>query len=99
MRTAIGVVMAAEGYPGTPRKGDTILTPDETNEDVKVFHAGSQLVDGIVKTAGGRVLCVTALAHTLKQARQVAYQRVASIQFVGAQYRRDIGWRALGGAR
>ena len=96
LRTAIGIVMAAEGYPGSPRKGDVITGLDTKTENVEVFHAGTTLsADGKVLTSGGRVLCVTALAHTLKQARQLAYTHAESIHFDGAQKRSDIGWRAL----
>lgn len=99
LRTAIGIVMAAEGYPGTPRKGDRIEGLDVHTDDVEVFHAGTTLTpEGTTLTSGGRVLCVTALAHTLKQASQLAYSRAEQIQFPGAQKRKDIGWRALASA-
>jgi phosphoribosylamine--glycine ligase len=96
LKSAIGVVMAAEGYPDTPRKGDVITGLDSKSENVEVFQAGTSLnSDGEVVTSGGRVLCVTAMAHTLKQARQLAYAHAEQIQFNGAQQRSDIGWRAL----
>jgi len=99
LRTAIGIVMAAEGYPGTPRKGDRIEGLDVQTDDVEVFHAGTTLTpEGTTVTSGGRVLCVTALAHTLKQASQLAYSHAEQIQFPGAQKRKDIGWRALASA-
>lgn len=96
LRTAIGVVLAAAGYPGTPRKGDLIRGLKSLSDDVEVFHAGTSLTqEGEVVTSGGRVLCITALAHTLKQARQLAYSHAESIHFDGMQKRSDIGWRAL----
>jgi phosphoribosylamine---glycine ligase len=99
LRTAIGIVIAAEGYPATPRKGDVIQGLLTVNHDVEVFHAGTTLSEkGEVITSGGRVLCVTALAHTLKQARQIAYTHAEGIHFDGAQKRSDIGWRALSGS-
>jgi phosphoribosylamine---glycine ligase len=108
-RYALGVVMAAAGYPATPRAGDPITgLPKETEGqpsdtipagsgefDFMVFQAGTQLDDaGVLRTAGGRVLCVTVLASTLKAAQQHAYSLVDRIQFEGAQFRRDIGHRA-----
>jgi len=96
-RTALGVVIAAQGYPLDPRKGDVItgLPPDA--DDAVVFHAGTTLRDGQVLTSGGRVLCVTALGDTVKQAQQRAYELAAQIHFAGMQYRRDIGYRAIKG--
>lgn len=94
-RCAVGVVMAAHGYPGTPRRGDAISGLGEKAEDVEVFHAGTTLADARVVTAGGRVLCVTALADNVRQARQRAYERAERIHFEGSQMRSDIGWRAL----
>jgi phosphoribosylamine---glycine ligase len=94
-RTALGVVMAAANYPDTPRKGDLITgIPAETSDSV-TFHAGTQLLDGKLQTSGGRVLCVVGLADNVKLAQKAAYDVVEQIQFDGAQYRRDIGWRAL----
>ena len=94
-RTALGVVMAAHGYPEQVRKGDAIhgLTPEE--EGGVVFHAGTALQDGELRTSGGRVLCVTALADTVKAAQQRAYRMAAAIRFDGAQMRHDIGHRAI----
>ena len=94
-RTALGVVMAAHGYPEQVRKGDAIhgLTPEE--EGGVVFHAGTALQDGELRTSGGRVLCVTALADTVKAAQQRAYRMAESITFDGAQMRHDIGHRAI----
>ena len=98
-RVALGVVLAAHGYPSSPRAGDVIegldrVTP-ETHPDCKVFHAGTAQDDNNVVVAGGRVLCVTALGDSLKQAQRVAYAAVDEIHFSGMQYRRDIGQRAL----
>ena len=94
-RTALGVVMAAAGYPATPRKGDIISGNPPPAEDLKVFHAGTTLVDGRLQASGGRVLCVTALGDSVKIAQQRAYEGVRAIHFDGAQYRKDIGHRAL----
>ena len=98
-RATLGVVLAAAGYPGDPRRGDAISGLDAVPEECKVFHAGTSLVDGRVVTAGGRVLCVTALGETVRQAQRAAYAAVAEIHFDGMQYRRDIGNRALGARR
>ncbi len=94
-RTALGVVMAAHGYPEQVRKGDAIqgLPPEE--EGAMVFHAGTTLQDGVLHTSGGRVLCVTALADNVKAAQQRAHRIAASITFDGAQMRHDIGHRAI----
>jgi len=94
-RTALGVVMAAHNYPATPCSGDVITGLPAASEDCMVFHAGTKLDDGVVKTSGGRVLCVTALGDSVRMAQDRAYKAVSAIQFDGAQYRRDIGWRAL----
>ena len=94
-RTALGVVMAANGYPTNPRKGDAISGLPKEAEDAMVFHAGTVRRDGVIATAGGRVLCVTALADSVKAAQQRAYEVADQIRFDGAQYRRDIGHRAL----
>jgi phosphoribosylamine--glycine ligase len=96
-RAALGVVMAASGYPDAPRKGDVITgLPGETAEDVHVFHAGTLAKDSQVVTAGGRVLCVTALGDKVKIAAERAYSVVDKLQFEGMQFRRDIGHRAFG---
>ncbi|MDN3919873.1 phosphoribosylamine--glycine ligase [Roseateles violae] len=94
-RVALGVVMAAEGYPLHPRKGDPIsgLPPD--SEEAMVFHAGTAELDGKLVTSGGRVLCVTALGESVKKAQQLAYDTLVGIQFEGKQYRQDIGHRAV----
>ena len=94
-RVALGVVLAAAGYPGEPRRGDAIqgLPPDA--EDVVVFHAATREEGGRIVTAGGRVLCVTALGDSVKMAQQLAYERIAGIRFDGMQYRHDIGHRGV----
>ena len=95
-RTALGVVMAAAGYPEAPRKGDVITGLPAAADDAMVFHAGTQLGDdGQPVTSGGRVLCVTVLADSVKQAQQKVYDVARGIHFDGAQYRRDIGFRAI----
>jgi phosphoribosylamine--glycine ligase len=94
-RAALGVVLAAAGYPDRPRKGDPITGLNAVPEDCKVFHAGTALSDGDTVTAGGRVLCVTALGETVRLAQRAAYAAVAGIHFDGMQYRKDIGNRAL----
>ena len=94
-RVALGVVMAAHGYPLEPRKGDVITGLPAESADAVVFHAGTTLQGRDVVTSGGRVLCVTALGDSVKIAQQRAYETLASIRFDGAQYRRDIGHRAI----
>ncbi len=95
-RPALGVVMAAEGYPESYRKGDVIQGLEDLDDpQVKVFHAGTRLDDGQVVTAGGRVLCVCALGDDLRQARDRAYAAVEKIHWPGAFCRGDIGHRAL----
>ena len=96
-RTALGVVMAAGGYPGSYRKGDAITGLESLDSDrLKVFHAGTADDEqGRVVTAGGRVLCVTALGDALHQARDNAYAGASSIQWSDCYYRTDIGYRAL----
>jgi len=98
-RTALGVVLAAANYPGTPRKGDVITgLPAQLAkklEDAHVFHAGTTMQDGQVVTSGGRVLCVTALGDMVKMAQQRAYEIADGIHFDGCQMRHDIGWRAI----
>jgi len=94
-RTALGVVLAAAGYPQSPRLGDTIAGSPKETDEVVVFHAGTQFQDGLLKTSGGRVLCVTALADTVKVAQARAYAAVGQIHFEGMQFRNDIGFRAL----
>lgn len=94
-RTALGVVMASHNYPGTPRLGDPITGIPANASDCVVFHAGTVLKDNVLQTSGGRVLCVTALDDTVRATQLRAYEVVKQIQFDGAQYRTDIGWRAL----
>jgi len=94
-RAALGVVLAAAGYPGEPRQGDVIHGLDTVAPECKVFHAATALEGDIVVTRGGRVLCVTALGETVRQAQREAYDVVACIRFDGMQYLSDIGARAL----
>lgn len=94
-RTALGVVLAAEGYPASPRKGDVIRGLPEPAGDCRVFHSGTRLHKGETITGGGRVLCVTALADTVKMAKLRAYEVADGIEFGGRQMRRDIGDRAM----
>ena len=96
-RTALGVVMASANYPDAPQLGDEITGLPKDLEDAYVFHAGTTLKDGKVVTSGGRVLCVTTLGETVKFAQQRAYQIAKEIKFDGAQYRTDIGYRAIKG--
>ncbi len=95
-RPAVGVVMAAGGYPGAYRKNDEIQGLGAAPvADIKVFHAGTALAGGRVVTAGGRVLCVCALGPSVRRAQHRAYETVAKIRWDGAQYRRDIAYRAI----
>ncbi|WP_456270181.1 phosphoribosylamine--glycine ligase [Kushneria sp. AK178] len=96
-RAAVGVVMAAEGYPGRYRKGDAITGFDAARQlGCHVFHAGTRESErGAIETAGGRVLCVTALGDDVKTARDLAYEGVAALHFEGAFHRRDIAARAI----
>src|SRR5258708_7436693 len=98
-RTALGVVLAAAGYPDHPRKGDVIaglerITP-EAHPDVIVFHAGTAVADEGTVVSGGRVLCVTALADSVRQAQPPPDAALPDIAFAGMQFRTDIGHRAL----
>ncbi len=103
-RVALGVVLAAHGYPLQPRKGDLItglppVSPSAASDDVVVFHAGTASAaggpKGSVLSSGGRVLCVTALASSVREAQHLAYEAAQAIHFDGAQYRKDIGFRAI----
>ncbi|WP_343628200.1 phosphoribosylamine--glycine ligase [Roseateles sp.] len=94
-RAALGVVMAASGYPLSPRKGDVITGLPEDSEEAMVFHAGTTQQGEQLVTSGGRVLCVTALGESVRHAQQHAYQALTSIQFDGKQFRQDIGYRAI----
>jgi phosphoribosylamine--glycine ligase len=93
-RAALGVVLAAAGYPEQPRTGDPIAGLASATDAVKIFHAATALAGDAVVTSGGRVLCVTALGETVRQAQRAAYATVADIRFDGMQYRTDIGHRA-----
>ncbi|MDZ7589480.1 MAG: phosphoribosylamine--glycine ligase [Rubrivivax sp.] len=94
-RVALGVVMAAHGYPAAPRSGDVIAGVPAGRADLQVFHAGTALEDGRLLTSGGRVLCVTALGESVRLAQQRALESVRGIHFDGAQWRNDIGHRAI----
>ena len=96
-RAALGVVLAAPGYPENPRKGDAITGIPTQIDDCAVFHAGTTLQGDTLLTSGGRVLCVTALADSVRLAQQKAYQVISGIHFDGMQYRGDIGFRAIKG--
>jgi phosphoribosylamine--glycine ligase len=94
-RAALGVVLAAQGYPDAPRKGDEVSGLPKDGDDFHVFHAGTGIHGGKVVTTGGRVLCVTALGDKVKMAAEHAYEVVDKIRFDGMQFRRDIGHRAF----
>ena len=95
-RAAVGVVMAAGGYPGAYRSGDPIAGLDRVDgTGAKVFHAGTRMSAGEVVTSGGRVLCVVGLGDSVRAAQAQAYAGVAQIRFDNAHYRRDIGYRAI----
>jgi phosphoribosylamine--glycine ligase len=94
-RTALGVVLAAAGYPEEPRRGDPVIALPADSEDCVVFHAGTQVVDAQLATSGGRVLTVTALGDSVRAAQRRAYDAVAQVRFAGQQYRTDIGHRAI----
>jgi phosphoribosylamine---glycine ligase len=94
-RAALGVVVAADGYPEEPRKGDVITGLPIPDSDLRVFHAGTRREGKTLVTSGGRVLCVTALGDSVKMARAKAYDALEGIRFEGMQYRKDIAHRAL----
>ena len=95
-RPSLGVVMAAGGYPDDYRKGDVISGLDAADSNgVKTFHAGTRLENGNVVTAGGRVLCVTALGDSVAEAQQRAHEGIKHISWQDCQYRTDIGYRAI----
>lgn len=94
-RIALGVVMAASGYPLCPRKGDAISGLPKDQDEAMVFHAGTSEKEGQIVSSGGRVLCVTTLGDSVKQVQQKAYQTASTIVFDGMQMRQDIGYRAL----
>ena len=94
-RPALGVVLAAAGYPAAPRKGDLVTGVPAATADSVVFHAGTTLQDGELRASGGRVLCATALGTTIEEAQTKAYALLGAIKLEGAQYRTDIGARAI----
>ena len=98
-RASMGVVLAAGGYPASYNKGDVISLPADDGADRKVFHAGTKLSPGLngddVVTAGGRVLCATALGNSVSEAQQQAYELAAQIDWKDVFYRKDIGYRAV----
>ncbi len=95
MESAMTVVLAASGYPLSPRKGDPILGWDQPQTHATLFHAGTRLEGNQLITSGGRVLCVTGTGETLEEAARNTYAGVEQIQFEGKTFRRDIGWRVL----
>ena len=98
-RAALGIVMAAYGYPDAPRKGDVITGLPAATDDSHVFHSGTAFDGKQVVASGGRVLCVTALGHNVKMAQRRAYEVAEQIRFDGMQMRRDIGYRAISARR
>jgi len=94
-RVALGVVVAAHGYPASPRKGDAITALPAGTPELQVFHAGTALDGAVLKSSGGRVLCVTALGDSVRQAQQQALAAVRQVQMAGAHWRNDIGHRAI----
>jgi phosphoribosylamine---glycine ligase len=94
-RVALGVVVAAHGYPASPRKGDAITALPAATAELQVFHAGTVLDGAVLRSSGGRVLCVTALADSVRQAQQQALAAVRQVQMDGAHWRNDIGHRAV----
>jgi phosphoribosylamine--glycine ligase len=93
-KTALGVVMAADGYPNFYQKGKVITIPDASSES-KVFHAGTKLEDGNILSNGGRVLCATSLGLNLEEAQEKAYNLVKMVNWDGSYYRTDIGFKGL----
>ena len=94
-RSALGVVLAAKGYPASPEKGAVITLPENT-ADSRIFHAGTKTDEqGRVVVSGGRVLCAVGLGSPLAQAQMMAYKLAGGVKFDGMQMRRDIGWRAI----
>ena len=94
---ALTVIYAAEGYPGTPKKGTAIrnIAAAEAQQDVLVFHAGTAVKDGALVANGGRVLAITGMGATVKEAQAKAYEAIAAIDWPEGFYRKDIGWRAI----
>ncbi|MGB0957084.1 MAG: phosphoribosylglycinamide synthetase C domain-containing protein, partial [Litorivicinus sp.] len=94
-RVALGVVLAAPGYPGDYPKGATISDSGNDSDDQKVFHAGTKASGDSIVTSGGRVLCATALASSVQAAQAAANARASEVDFEGRWYRTDIGHRAI----
>ena len=94
-RAALGVVIAAAGYPASPQQGAIVGTLPAAADDLHVFHAGTTAQNERTVVSGGRVLVVTALGDSVRMAQKRAYEAIADVRFDGMQYRRDIGWRAL----
>ncbi|OPH39094.1 Phosphoribosylamine--glycine ligase [Moraxella lacunata] len=95
-KVALGIVLASRGYPESSSSGDVITGLPESQDDLKVFHAGTKEQNGQILTNGGRVLCVTVLGASVAEAQARALASCGTIAFDGIQYRRDIGWRAIG---
>jgi phosphoribosylamine--glycine ligase len=95
VQTALTVVMAAKGYPGTPEKGGVIDLGEAEADGAKVFHAGTAVMDGVLVANGGRVLAVTATGASVTEAQVRAYAAVGAASFPGGFCRRDIGWREV----
>ena len=94
-RVALGVVVAAQGYPASPRKGDAITALPAATPQLQVFHAGTALDGTVLRSSGGRVLCITALGDSVRQAQHQALAAVRQVQMAGAHWRNDIGHRAI----
>jgi phosphoribosylamine--glycine ligase len=92
---ACGVVIASEGYPESYESNKQVSLPVKSEQDMKLFHAGTKLIDDNVVTSGGRVFCATALGDDLKSAQSKAYNLVDSVTFDGAFHRRDIGFKGI----
>jgi phosphoribosylamine--glycine ligase len=94
-RAAVTTVLAAAGYPESPKKGAEIALPDDAGSDSVLFHAGTARADGALRVAGGRVLCATGFGATVAQAAEVSRALAARVAFEGRHYRRDIAWREI----
>jgi phosphoribosylamine---glycine ligase len=94
-KSAVCVIMSSAGYPGPYEKGQVISGLDQVAYPTNVFHAGTTAKDGTTVTNGGRVLGITAIGDDLKEARELAYQSVEKVSFIGAHYRTDIGSKAF----
>ena len=90
-KTAVCLVLASSGYPGSYEKGKEIVNLDKVNEDIVIFHAGTKMVDNTLVTNGGRVLNICALANSLEEGRNKVYQASSVVDFQGKYYRKDIG--------